>query len=256
MIDEEWLAKLGVLVPSTNNMLERDAHIVLPRTVTAHFSRMKYARADADPLAALSRHAPEAALLLADAQVDVIAFGCTTGSLLGGLGYDLKIISLIEDACGIPTTTTASALIDALHHVGARRIALVTPYVPQLNERVVAFLGANDIAVDGVTAFGISDPGGIPKVTPVEIAEAARTVNSDRVDAVFLSCTALRGIEAIDLLGNELGKPVLSSNQVTYWKLLQLLKSPLRLEGRNTHLLTLDQPTGKPAATRLTAAGS
>jgi maleate isomerase len=246
MIEEQWLARLGVLVPSTNNMLERDAHIVLPPTVTAHFARMKYDRMEMDPLAALSRHAPVAASLLADAHVDAIGFGCTTGSLLGGLGYDRQIIAMIEQASGVPATTTSSALIEALKELGARRVALVTPYVDQLNQRVIAFLAANGIEVDGSVGFGIPDPDGIPLIKPADTADVARQVNSDRVDAVFLSCTALRGIEAIDLLGDELGKPVLSSNQVTYWKLLRLLKTPVELDSGAARLLCLESQAAAP----------
>lgn len=215
--------RIGVLVPSSNVMLERDAPDLLPLGVSAHFARMKITRDDDEQLTALFDLAPAAADLLADADVQAVAFGCTTGSLSGGLGYDQRIIERVTRASGLPTTTTASALVDGLRVEGVRRVAVVSPYEDWLNARVVAFLTDSGFDVRHVLGFGIPDPVEIAKVTPEQIARAVHAVDSEEVDAVVVSCTAFRGVEAAALIGGALGKPVLTSNQVTYWKLLEMV---------------------------------
>ena len=222
-VEATWRAKLGLLIPSANTMLERDAQAHLPPGVTAHFSRMWLTVDNVEQLAALFNLAPAAAELLAHAHVDAIAFGCTTGSLDGGLGYDRRIIEAVEEVTGIPTTTTATAVVDSLAAAGARTVALVSPYEPWLNDKVVHFLRESGFDVEGVFGFGLPDPADIAAVTPEQIVDAVRLVDTDRADAVLISCTTFRGLDAVALLGDTLGKPVLSSNQVTFRKLLDMV---------------------------------
>jgi maleate isomerase len=220
--------RVGVLVPSSNTMVERDAQAHLPAHVTAHFARMKITRDDPDQLAGLVDLAPAAAELVADADVAAIAFACTTGSLHGGRGRDLEVIERVEAAAGVPATTTATAVVDALAAVGAGTVALVSPYEEWLNDEVVDFLSASGVAVDGVRGFGLPDPLDIAAVSPGEIAAAVRDVDSARVDAILISCTAFGGVDAVRLVGDELGKPVMAANQVTFWKLARLAGVPSR----------------------------
>jgi maleate isomerase len=233
--------KLGLLIPSANTMLERDAQAVLPPGVTAHFARMKLTRDEPEQLAALIDHAPAAAELLHDAGVDAIAFACTTGSLTGGLGYDGTIIERLTTAAAVPVTTTATAVIDALRAVQARSVALVTPYEPWLNDQVVTFLEGSGFEVCGRLGFGLPDPADIAAVAPSRIVDAVRAVDTDAADAVLISCTAFHGLEAVRRIGTALGKPVLSSNQVTLWKLAQLLGMPsVFATARDADLFRLD----------------
>ncbi len=212
---------MGVLVPSSNTVVERDAAL-LPPGVSAHFSRMAITRDDEEQLAALLDLAPAAAELLAHAGVRAIAFACTTGSLHGGPGYDRRVIERILEVTGTPATTTATALLEALGAEGVGRVALVSPYEPWLEAKVVAFLEAAGVAVEGRVSFDLPDPRHIGAVAPEHVAAAILRVDTDRADAVVVSCTALRGVEAARLVASRLGKPVLTSNQATYWKLLEL----------------------------------
>lgn len=218
--------RLGVLVPSSNTMVERDAQAHLPPAVSAHFARMKITRDDPDQLAALADLAPPAAELLADAGVAAIAFACTTGSIHGGASVERDVIDRIEVVAAVPATTTATAVLDALVALDADRVALVSPYEPWLNDEVVEFLGRGGVAVDGVHGFGLPDPRDIAAVPPADIAAAVRTVDSDRVDAIVISCTAFAGVDAARLVRRELGKPVVAANQATFWKLGQLAGLP------------------------------
>lgn len=214
---------IGILVPSSNTIIESDARLLFPSSIAAHFARMKITRDDAEQLSRLLDLAPAAAELLADAAVEAIAFACTTGSLYGGPGYDARIIAAIQDATGISATTTATAVINSLRSAAAQRIALVTPYEPWLNEIVARFLEDNGLKVTARYGFGISDPLETAKVAPQEIAAVVERLSSSGVDAVLIACTAFRGVEASALLDDSLGIPIVSSNQATCRQLEQII---------------------------------
>ncbi len=219
---EPWRARLGFLVPSVNAVFERDALAILPPGVSAHFARMKLTRDDEEQIAGLVGHVPQAAADVADAGVSVIAFACTTGSLYGGLGYDQEIIDLIERQGAVRATTTSTAVLEALRAVGARSVTVVSPYEPWLNERVRRFLEANGVEVAAMAGFGLPDGRDCEAVTPGQILAKVQEVDVPGTDAIFLSCTDFRGMEGAEEIERVVGKPVITSNQATFWEALRL----------------------------------
>jgi maleate isomerase len=82
--------------------------------------------------------------------MDVYGFGCTGGSLMGGLGYDQKIIRIMEEKTGKTgktATSTSTAVLEAFKEFGVTRISVVTPYEDWLNEKLKVFLATNKIEV-------------------------------------------------------------------------------------------------------------
>ncbi len=223
-----WRAKLGLLVPSGNQVVEPELMRIAPEGVTLHGTRITNYLDTPEELAAMRNEVPSAARLLAHAEVAAIAFACTGGSLLEGAGYDRTITALIEEASGgIPATTTSTAVVEALRHLGVRRLIVVTPYQLWLNERVAAFLEAADFEVARID--GIPNPPelrsatAISSIPPDVTAGFARSIAAgQRYDGIFISCTSLRTVEAIEPLEHDLGVPVVSSNQATLWALLRL----------------------------------
>lgn len=223
-----WRAKLGLLVPSGNQVVEPELMRVAPEGVTVHSTRITNYLDTPEELAAMKDEVPAAARLLGHAEVAAIAFACTGGSLLQGAGYDRTISALIKESSGgIPATTTSTAVVEALRHLGVRRLIVVTPYQPWLNKRVAAFLQAADLEV--VRIEGIPNPSGLQTATAVSsispnvTAAFTRSVAAGQhFDALFISCTSLRTVEAIEQLEHDLGAPVVSSNQATLWALLRL----------------------------------
>jgi maleate isomerase len=224
------MRKVGFLIPSTNTTVERDAARVLPAAVSAHFARLRWNVDDPEASAHLIDALPAGARLLADASVEAIAFACTTGSLDGGAGYDAKVIAAVEEAAGVPATTTSTAVVDALDTLGAHTVSLFSPYEDWENAKVVAFLEAGGFSVESVRGLGIADPRAIEAVRPDRIAEEVLALD-DRADAVFVSCTAFRALEALELLRGRPSRPVLTSNQVTFWAAIRLLAEPPPLTG-------------------------
>lgn len=225
---DDWQARIGVMVPSANAVFERDAQLVLPPGVTAHFARMKLTRDEPDQISGLIDHVPRAAGELADAGVDAIGFACTTGSLDGGLGYDRRISDLIESEAGVPATTTSTALVEVLGLLDLKKLIVVSPYEDWLNTKLVRFMTESGFDVVSLFGFALPEPRDIEAVTPEQIAEAVLRADTAEADGVFISCTGFRGLEAADLLAGRISKPAVSSNQATLFALLKMIG---RLEG-------------------------
>jgi maleate isomerase len=219
----EWWGRVGALVPSNNAVFERDAALTLPQEVSLHSARMTNTEDTEEQLGGLRDHAASAASDVADAGVGAIAFACTTGSLLGGVGYDKSICELIFETTGVPATTTSTAVVAALRAAEIERLVLVSPYEPWLNARVVQFLEESGFSVGGIHGFALAD-GLELTVSPEQIADAVRSLDARDVDGAFISCTNFRGMEAAQLLEQDLGKPVVSSNGATLSQLLHLAK--------------------------------
>lgn len=217
----EWRARLGVLVPSANAVMERDAKLLLPAGVSAHFARMPLTRDDEIQIESLFETAPAAAATLVDAAVDILGFGCTTGSLLGGKGYDKLLIDRLKRGTGIPATTTSTAVLAALASLQVSRLLLISPYPDWLTAKVIDFLRQHSVEVVSEYHWSYPEPRNAEAVTPAEIVDAAIQHVEPGTDGVFISCTGFRGLEACQAIEAALKIPAVSSNQATYWHMLR-----------------------------------
>jgi maleate isomerase len=160
-----------------------------------------------------------AARALSAAQPTAVVYACTSGSFVGGVAAERRLSQAISVAAGAPAVTVSGALLDALGALGARAVAIGTPYDAPVTERLAAFLAeAGYPAVRGA-CLGLS--GDIARVEADTTARLARAADSPGADVVFLSCTNLRTLDVLDDLEAELGKPVLSANQVAAWAALR-----------------------------------
>jgi maleate isomerase len=211
--------RIGALVPSSNINLETDFELLLPPGVTAHFTRIgEYdpdAVPDVDEMESFSASdAAGAARLLVAADVGVIAYGCTSGTFFRGAAFDREVRDGIAAAAGVPVVTAAGSLVAALGRLDVRRVAVAAPYVPELLDRAVAFLEESGLDVVGracprerLTSVGQRALG------PQDAYELAMEADSPDAEAIVLSCTDLRSVEAIDAIERDCGKPVVTSNQ-------------------------------------------
>ena len=128
--------RIGVMVPSTNTTCEADYQLAAPRGITIHGQRL-WLTNDASGEEGVNRMNAEiesGARYLATAKVDVIAYGCTTGSFYKGPGWDREMLQVIERTAGVPAVAASPSVVDALRFFGARRISVATPY-PEWNNR-------------------------------------------------------------------------------------------------------------------------
>jgi maleate isomerase len=236
--------RVGLVVPSSNTTNEPEFAGALPEGVSLHASRMRLADVDAESLSAMADDATECASLLATADVDVVAYGCTTGSLVHGPGYDEDIEARLGAEAGVPAVATAASIKRAFDALGVDSVAVTTPYIDDLNRREADFLEAAGYEVVDIDGLGLSSNTEIGSQEPETAADAARRVDDPDADAVFISCTNYRTFEIIPDLETELGKPVVTSNQATLWDALSRLEGNVRPTVDLGQLFDSDEPEG------------
>jgi maleate isomerase len=165
---------------------------------------------------------PRCCTELSQGNMDVYAFGCTSGSFYGGVGYDEKIIRIMVESTGKPATTASTAALETFQHLGVKRIAIVTPYEEWLNVLAEKFFQDNGIEVVSIIGLGLADPEGQAGQEPDTIFDFALKANRPEAEAIFISCTDFRGAEVLDRIEGELGKPAVSANQAIMWKMLNI----------------------------------
>jgi len=216
-----WRLRIGLLVPASNTTMESEFWRMAPEGVSVHVARMLLGKVNEEDLLKMEAYVELAAKELATAGVDIIAFGCTTGSLIKGKGYDQAIAEKITAVTGIPGVTTSTAVLEALRALKIGRVAIVTPYIDELNRREAEFIEANGIRVTKIVGLGLLDNleiGNQEYYVPYKMAKSLRL---DDCDGLFISCTNFRSIEVIEILEKEMDKPVISSNQATFAAVLK-----------------------------------
>jgi len=228
-----YRAKIGLIVPSTNTVNEPEYYMMAPRGVSIHTARiMLLGKATEESYFKMGEETSRAAAELATAEVDVMAWGCTSG---GVIMPREKIERMMIDASGIPSVATISAVLAALKALGAKKIALGTPYVNFVNEAEVKLLEENGLTV--VSWYGLElgetqeERRGIGRVPPESLFRLARYIDRPEADTIFISCTNLATVEWIASIEKELGKPVVTSNQASFWRALRMAGVPDPIEG-------------------------
>jgi len=222
------MRRLGVLTPSSNTVLEpltsRLAEPLADR-LGIHFTRVPVT-AIADAPASHEQFSPRAmvdgARLLADARVDAMLWGGTSGAW-EGIQADRDIVAAIGEATGIPATTATLALLEALRVLGVRRYALVVPYAEPIADAITANLEREGYACVARSFDSITVNWDFAAISGAEIAQRVRTVARSRPDAVIIHCTNLRGAEVAGRLERQLEMPVLDSVVVGLWGALRVL---------------------------------
>jgi maleate isomerase len=224
------MPRLGVIIPSSNTTVEYEfTKALVDSEVSCHFARVPLRDVTVQGLECMEETLDGAAVLLRDADIDLVAFACTSGSLIEGMGYDLELAKRISDAAGCPALTTSGAVIDALNALGAKKICLATPYLEEVTDREVSFLVENGFSVLKSRSLGIKENLKIGQLSPSSAQTLAQQVFSDEADALFVSCTNFRTFEAVPVLERQLGKPVISSNSATLWASLKAVNKAIAL---------------------------
>jgi maleate isomerase len=153
----------------------------------------------------------------------VVAFACASASFVHGAAGERLLRGSILDAGAPAATTTSGALVESLALLDTRRIAVVTPYIDTVTERLIHFLGEHQIEV--VASVGLGLLSHIWKVGYTEIIAAVSAVDRPDADAVFVSCTNVPTYDIIAPLERALGKPVITANQVTMCSALRAMGS-------------------------------
>ncbi|HXZ77922.1 MAG TPA: hypothetical protein VEH31_44585 [Streptosporangiaceae bacterium] len=212
-------ARVGLMIPSSNTMMEVDFARDLPPGTALHTARMFME--DTTPAGEnrmLDEFALPAARDLGTARPDVVVFGCTSAGALRGNDYDAQLCERISGLAGAPVVSTIGAVRAAIQASGAASIGVITPYADELNEKIRASIEADGTHVAAIAGLGITDNFAIAEVGHDEIvAFAERALGPLAAGAgiglVFASCTNFGAMAARPAIAARLGLPVVTSNQ-------------------------------------------
>ena len=219
--------RIGHLYPS-GGICDHEPQAMSPAGVRFLTTRMPFRRTGLEDDLGLFRELEHDAALLADAQVQLIAVNCTAATML--LGAD-EVNRRVRAATGVPSVTTIEAVVAALHATGMRRIALLTPYPPEVVAAEERFFESLDIHV--------MSHDGAPCATPVEQGEMApefwlrtgKKLAGVDCDGLLISCAGIQVSPVLDELESHWRRPVIASNQALVWHCLRTLGLPMRVRG-------------------------
>lgn len=224
--------RLGLILLATDLTTERDvARLIGPDEAGVHATRVAYANPTTpENLRAMAPRLGEAAGLLAPgAPLAAVAFACTSASVV--IGEEAVRAAIGLGRPGVPVVTPIGAAIAALAALGARRIAVLTPYLPETTAAVVAHLAGRGFEVVRAYCLGLEDDREMARIEAEAIVEAARAADAPEAEALFISCTALPALAVVARIEAALGKPVVTSNQASIWRMRQLAGLGAPIEG-------------------------
>ena len=222
-----WRFRIGLIVPSSNTTMEPEFYRVCPEGVSIHTARVPLEEVTPDALVKMADYVLDAAKMLKTANVNVIVYGCTSGTLIGGVKWERELTSKIERKTSVETITTASAVVQALKALDIKRVVVATPYIDKINELEKKFLEEHGIKVLSIKGLGVVKNIEIGKLASWISYRLAKEVFKPEADGIFISCTNFRTLEIIEKLERELGKPVVTSNQASIWTALRTVSFPL-----------------------------
>jgi len=227
-----WRARLGILTPSANVVTEPEFELMRPEGVSCHYQKFHFTGGGVEDLRNLEKVVPDAAELISHAGLAAVAMCCTGGSFAGGYGYDKMLIQKMQDRNGnLPTTTTSTAMIDAFNELGIKKVSMAVPYLEEVAMTEKKFIEDHGIQVLNIEWLSVPDALEDAAISSETVYNLAKEVDEAESDAILISCVALHTIEIIEALECDLKKPVITSNQVTMWKLLRLANVNERTEG-------------------------
>jgi len=234
-----WRAKIGLLVVSTDLVCEPAFNKTVPPGVSIHAARMTLREATPQALLEMTTHIERAAKDVGSAKVDLIVFGCTSGSFLKGIKtWNEEITRRIEEAAKIPAVTTTTAVVEALEKLGIERVAVATPYIDAINMQGRKYLENKGFKVVNIKGMQLTNPQRYQSIPPLEVYKFATTADTPEADGIFISCTAFRALEIAGRLEKEKGKPVVTSNSASIWYALRKVGIDDKIEGYGQLLRT------------------
>lgn len=210
--------RVGLMVPASNTTMEGEMLAQLPAGST--LTRIGIPRIEA-PLTRETMPAYRDSVVALAAQVfaadrhDLLVYGCTSAGFIAGPEGDAALARELAQGTGLPVVTTAGAMVQRLQAIGAKTIAVVTPYADAVNAQLVDFLAAGGIAVRRLDSLRAADLAALCAIRAPEVEALARRTMGADCDALFIGCTQLPTQPFLAALARDVGRPVLSAVSVT-----------------------------------------
>ncbi len=216
----EAFVRFGLIALATDLTSEGDHYRLLAGPgVALHVTRVPYANPTTpENLARMAPALGEAASLLApDEPLAAIVYSCTSASAV--IGEEAVAAAVGSGKPGVPVVTPTGAAVAAFRALGARRISVLTPYTVRTTGTIVDHFAAAGLSLSAVECLGMEDDREMARVEIDTIVAAALAVDRPDAEAIFVSCTGLRAVDAIAAIEARTKKPVVTSNQATAWAL-------------------------------------
>jgi len=214
--DEFWRMLAPHAIPFVSRTTGADERVQADTTAVAHLSAL-----------AASSDLEVAADRLRAVHARAAAYVDTSITFVRGPDGDLDIARRIQAFLGIPTVVTSTAVVLAARTLRVRRLAVVSVYTPSVNATIAPFFGPAGIEIVRIGPLGMRMEEGatsldLAHVPPSALVDAGRALDGPDVDAVFIPCTAVRTLDAIEPLEDAIGKPVITAIQATIWAVARL----------------------------------
>ena len=234
-----WRVKIGLITPSSNNINEPEFYRLAPPGVTTHTARVLLTgEMDEASFYRMAGELGRAAKELATAEVDIVLYGCTAGSVIVPLS---ELTASIVEQTSTPVLVTAGAVVLALRALGVRRIAMGTPYLDFVNRREVMFLEKHGFTVTKYLGLELGNNQQerrcIGHVPPEAVYRMALEIDTPEAEAIFISCANLATLDVIEEIEYTLGKPVVTSNTASFWACLRSLRINSSIVGYGLSLI-------------------
>ncbi|HCE70627.1 MAG TPA: Asp/Glu racemase [Ruegeria sp.] len=236
--------RIGQIVPSSNLTMEREIPAMMrareaqfPERFSFHSSRMRMKKVTKEELKAMDHDSDRCALELSDGAVDVMGYACLVAIMSMGKGYHRESQArlhqvTVDNGHPAPVVSSAGALVDGLHLMGAKRISIVTPYMRPLTNLVAEYIEAEGVEVSDSIALEIPDNLEVAAQDPTNLLEIYKRVNLKNIDALVLSaCVQMPSLAAIQKVEDECGIPVLSASVATTHQMLKSLGLHAEVKG-------------------------
>ena len=241
------IKRIGLIVPSSNTTIETEVPAMIRRArlepeVTFHASRSTLHNVDRESLRRMVGEGDRCVRELADARVDVVAYACLVALMAEGARAHERVEARLSEVAAqagheVPVISSAGALIRTLQAHGARRVAIMTPYVPSLTAMVARYIEAYGIEVVDSVSLSVPDNLAVGRLPVDELPAHARGLDLSRVDMLIASaCVQMPSLGVLDRLEHELGVPAISAATATTAELLTALDAPARVPGAGAAL--------------------
>ena len=234
-----WRGKIGIVVPSTNTIVQPECEPLRPRGVTNHIARITIKERPLTSDQAFMEHVQAMRDGIGAATDQVMTSGPThlimgvaLEAFWGGVAAADAMQAELAARAGVGVSMGSTATVAALKRFGATRIAVLTPHQPRGDAMVQAYLAEAGFEVVRLTGLKCASPKAIGEVTAAQLRDALRALDGPDVDALVQVGTNLAAIEVAAEGERWLNKPVLSINAVTYWDSLRRMGIEDRVFGR------------------------
>lgn len=235
--------RIGQIVPSSNTTMETEIPAILrarealfSERFTFHSSRMRMKKVTKEELEKMDADSDRCAIELSDAAVDVLGYACLVAIMSMGKGYhrvsEKRLHQrTIDNGHMAPVVTSAGALVDGLHAVGAKRVSILTPYMKPLTQLVIDYIENEGIEVVDSISLEIPDNLDVGRQDPLAPVEITKKLNTN-VDVIVASaCVQMPSLPSVQLIEDRIGLPVLSSSVATTYMMLKKLGLDTRVDG-------------------------